>query len=133
MAKTPLRNTSADLSQSTLLQGDHGKRLNEWSATLLTYYDTEVYFGDDYDVYLERTAPERGGEEGREVTSRPDDSQPDRSREVEAELQQPVSDRISEETPKLKTKPEDSAALAADKLKALNENRGESESDQAAA
>ena len=41
-------------------------------------------------------------------------------------------DQSRQETTKLKTKPEDSAALAADKSKALNENNEDLESDQAA-
>jgi hypothetical protein len=63
------------------------------SDARLTFYDTEVYFRDDYDDYLRNAAPESNREARRELATGADDPQPNRSGEGRPEPPEPVRDR----------------------------------------
>jgi hypothetical protein len=62
------------------------------SDARMTYYDTEVYFRDDYDDYLTRSAPEGNPEARGELATGADDSQSNRSGEGAPEPPEPVRD-----------------------------------------
>ncbi len=63
------------------------------SDARLTFYDTEVYFRDDYDDYLRNTAPEGNREARRELATGADDPQSNRSGEGRPEPPESVRDR----------------------------------------
>jgi hypothetical protein len=63
------------------------------SDARLTFYDTEVYFRDDYDDYLRNAAPESNREARRELATGADDPQSNRSGEGRPEPPEPVRDR----------------------------------------
>ena len=63
------------------------------SDARMTYYDTEVYFRDDYDDYLTRSAPEGNPEARGELATGADDPQSNRSGEGRPEPPEPVRDR----------------------------------------
>jgi len=63
------------------------------SDARMTYYDTEVYFRDDYDEYLRNAAPDGNREARRELATGADDPQSNRSGEGRPEPPEPVRDR----------------------------------------
>lgn len=62
------------------------------SDARMTYYDTEIYFRDDYDEYLTRSAPEGNPEARGELATGADDPQSNRSGEGRPEPPEPVRD-----------------------------------------
>ena len=72
------------------------------SDARLTFYDTEVYFRDDYDEYLTRSASKRNPEARGELATGADDPQSNRSGEGRPEPPESVSNRGSQAaTPKV--------------------------------
>ena len=66
------------------------------SDARLTYYDTEVYFRDNYDDYLRNSAPERSPEAGGELSTGADDSKPNLGTEARPEPSADVRDGVGQ-------------------------------------
>jgi hypothetical protein len=66
------------------------------SDARLTYYDTEVYFRDNYDDYLRNSAPERSPEAGGELSTGADDSKPNLGTEARPEPPADVRDGVGQ-------------------------------------